>query len=59
MKDFSDVFLAVISGTITAKSAAKKIAKNPKFWPSQATQEFKYLYTNYPEHRETLAKIWV
>jgi len=59
MKDFSVFFFAVISGTITAKNAAKKIAKKPAFWPNKENEEFKYLYTNYPDKRDILAQIWV
>jgi hypothetical protein len=59
MKDFSDYFFAVRSGDIVADVAAKKIAKNRALWPNEENEEYKFLYTNYPENRDILEKLWV
>ncbi|MCB0541929.1 MAG: hypothetical protein KDC70_00340 [Saprospiraceae bacterium] len=59
MKDFSDYFYAVRSGEISAEVAAKKIAKNRKLWPNKENEEYKFLYSNYPESRDILEKIWI
>jgi hypothetical protein len=56
MKDFSDIFYAVKSGELSANKAAKLVSKKRSLWPKDG--EYKYLYSEYPECREILEKIW-
>lgn len=59
-KDFTDIFHAVVHygadlKAAIRKAATKKIGRGTKVVGEES--EFKYLYKNYPEHRETIEKL--